>query len=103
MGIITLRLNKLDTEQTQGKKGRTIINHTDPQIQEILLKYNKPFEGIGKPNNYEVQLNISETAIPQAQPQRRVPFHIRQKVKDAAKELERENITEPVPDDSPLQ
>ncbi len=103
MGIITLKLNKLDTEQTQGNKQRPIINHTDPQIQEILQKYNETFEGIGKLNNYEVQLNIDETAIPQAQPQRRVPFHIRQKVKAAAKELERENIIEPVPDDSPSQ
>jgi len=52
---------------------------------------------------YTVKLNIDENAIPQAQPQRRVPFHVRSKVKTAIKELVRDEIIEPVPENSPSQ
>ena len=41
--------------------------------------------------------------MPQAQPQRYIPFHIRKKVKAAVKELESEGIIEAVPEDSPAQ
>ena len=48
------------------------------------------FTGVAKLKGYSVKLNIDEKAIPHAQPQRRVPFHIRKKVKAAVKELEQE-------------
>ena len=68
-----------------------------------MQEYKTVFTGIGKLKGYSVKLNIDENAIPQAQPQRRVPFHIRKKVKAAVKELEREGIIEAVPEDSPAQ
>ena len=40
-----------------------------------------------------VKLNIDKEVTPTAQPQRRIPFHIREKVREAPKELESEGIT----------
>ena len=48
-----------------------------------------------------VKLNIDKEITPTAQPQRRIPSHIREKVGEALKELESEGIIEPVPDDQP--
>jgi len=44
-----------------------------------------------------VKLNISEDVIPVAEPQRRIPFHIREKVKRAIEILEKDGIIERVP------
>eukprot|EP00794_Sanderia_malayensis_P005111 gene5111-biopygen4169 len=74
MGIITLKLNKISTEAPEN------VTSSDPQINAIVQKYKEVFTGVGKLKNYAVKLNIDETEIPQAQPQRRVPFHIRKKV-----------------------
>jgi len=46
-------------------------------------------------------LNIDPEVIPQAQPQRRIPYHIHDKVEKAVKDLEKEGIIEPVPDTQP--
>ena len=59
------------------------------------------FTGLGKLKNHAVKLNIDKEAIPQAQPQRRIPFHIRKKVKHAVKELQKEDIIEAVPETQP--
>ena len=72
-------------------------------INDIVQEYKAVFTGIGKLKGYSVKLNIDENAMPQAQPQRRIPFHIRKKVKAAVKELESEGIIEAVPEDSPAQ
>ena len=42
-----------------------------------------------------------ETVIPIAQPQRRISFHVRDKVKDAIEKLEKEGIIERVPESQP--
>ena len=46
-------------------------------------------------------MNIDPEVIPQAQPQRRIPYHIHDKVEKAVKDLEKEGIIEPVPDTQP--
>ena len=48
-----------------------------------------------------VKLNIDKEAILRAQQARRIPFHIRKKVKESLKELERQDIIEPVPENQP--
>lgn len=85
------------------KTAETQIKSNDPQIDEIIQEYKEVFTGVGKLKGFSVKLNIDEKAIPQAQPQRRVPFHFRKKVNAAVKELEHEGIIEPVPEDSPAQ
>ena len=109
MGIINVNLNKI-APAMPGKQGEIQIKtddpqiiSDDPQINEIVQDYKAVFTGLGKLKGYSVKLNIDENAIPQAQPQRRVPFHIRKKVQAAVKELEREGIIETVPEDSPAQ
>ncbi len=45
-----------------------------------------------------VKLNIDKKAILQAQQARLILFHIRKKFKESLKELERQDIIEPVPE-----
>ena len=96
LGVITLKLNKLSISETPTK-------HIDPQIDAIIQRFNKVFEGTGKLKGYSVKLNIDEKAIPRAQPQRRIPFHLRKKVKEAITQLEKEGIIEAVPENAPSQ
>ena len=100
LGVITLKLNKLSISATPTK-------HIDPQIDSIIQCFNKVFEGTGKLKGYSVgysvKLNIDEKAIPCAQPQRRIPFHLRKKVKEAITQLEKEGIIEAVLENAPSQ
>ena len=54
-----------------------------------------------KLKDHTLKLNIDEKVIPLAQPQRRIPFHLRDKVKDAIEKLEKEGIIERVPENQP--
>ena len=51
--------------------------------------------------DHTVKLNIDDKVIPIAQPQRRIPFHVRDKVKEAIEKLEKEGIIERVPENQP--
>eukprot|EP00795_Rhopilema_esculentum_P011154 gene11154-biopygen13507 len=79
----------------------TASNKADEKLSTLLDKYRDVFKGLGKLRDTEVQLNINQEVIPKAQPPRRIPFHIRQKVQDAVKELQRQDIIEPVPENQP--
>ena len=48
-----------------------------------------------------MKLNIDKHQTPKAQPQRRIPYHIREKVKDALKDVEKQDIIERVPESQP--
>ena len=48
-----------------------------------------------------MKLNIDKEQAPKAQPQRRIPYHIREEVKCALSELEQQDIIERVPDNQP--
>ena len=78
-------------------------NTKDQVIQAIIEEYKEVFTGLGKLKNHAVELNIDKEAIPQAQPQRRIPFHTRKKVKHAVKELQKDDddIIEAVPETQP--
>ena len=66
----------------------------DLNLKEILDKHAKVFEGLGKLKGQTVQLNIDKDVAPKAQPQRRIPYHIRKKVKDALNESESSDVIE---------
>ena len=51
---------------------------------------------MGKLKGAKVTLSIDEAKTPKVQPQRRIPYHVRQKVKEALTQLEKENIIERV-------
>ena len=61
------------------------------------------FTGLGKlkTTSSTVTLNIDETVAPKAQPQRRTPYHSRDKVKPAIEILEQDDVIEKVPESQP--
>ena len=85
LGLISLHLHKLSTK--------------DDGLAKIINKHASVFTGLGKLKGAKVTLSIDETKTPRAQPQRRIPYHVRQKVKEALAQLEKEDIIERVPED----
>ena len=84
LGLVSLHLNKLTSK--------------DAALYHILQQNSAVFTGLGKLNGAQIKLDIDETKIPKAQPQRRIPYHIREKVKTALHELKEQDIIERVPD-----
>ena len=68
----------------------------DQKIQEIINKYSTVFEGQGKLNNQQIKLHIRDDVNPVMQPQRRIPYHIRQDVSKELKKLQDQDIIEKV-------
>ena len=58
---------------------KSAATSSDPQVQEILNKYNTVFEGQGKLNNQQVRLHIRDDVKPIIQPQCRIPYHMRKR------------------------
>jgi hypothetical protein len=87
LGLISLHLNKVST--------------TKNNLERILNKHSTVFQGLGKLKGDKVKLNINKEHTPQAQPQRRIPYHIREKVKTALEDLEKQDVIERVPEDQP--
>jgi aspartate/methionine/tyrosine aminotransferase len=82
----------------------TISNTNDKKLDTILNKHANVFQGLGKLKSEKVKLNIDKHQTPKAQPQRRIPQHIREKVKDALKDVEKQDESEsqPTPWVSPI-
>lgn len=72
----------------------------DTKIDKIILKYLNVFSGLGKLKWEQIKLNIDQSQPPKSQPQRRISYHICEKVKGALEELEN-NIIERVPESQP--
>ena len=51
----------------------------------------------------QVELAIHETVAPVTQPQRRIPFHLRQKVENELERLEHDDIIDKIPDNTPTE
>ena len=67
----------------------------------MLHKHANVFNDLGKLKGDKVKLNIDKDNTPKTQPQRRIPFHIREDVKRALEELQQQDIIERVPEDEP--
>ena len=65
------------------------------EIYFCLQKNSKIFSVLGKLKGKKIKSDI-ETKTPRAQPQRRVPYHIREEVTSAITELESQDIIENV-------
>lgn len=50
------------------------------RVENLVKEYSGLFEGIGKLKDKEIKLHIDEAVPPVAQPHRRIPFHLREKV-----------------------
>ena len=89
---VKLNLIKMTNQITQ----HDMIHNTN-----ILDNYPKLFEGIGKLKNCKAKLHIDDTVTPAAIPNRRIPFHLRQKVETELAYLERHDIVERVEGPTP--
>ena len=82
--------------------GNPVQNNTsipgakDQKIQEIINKYSTVFEGQEKLNNQQIKLHIRDDVNPVMQPQRRIPYHIRQDVSKELKKLQDQDVIEKV-------
>ncbi len=56
---------------------------------------------MGKLKGEQIKLNIDASYPPKAQPQRRIPFHVGEKVKAELEQLENSDIIERVPESQP--
>lgn len=63
---------------------------------DIFAKYPDVFEGVGKLKGYELDLHIDDKVKPVAQPVRRLPFGLREKVDEKLDELIENDIIEEV-------
>ena len=72
-------------------------------LQEILQKYPENFKGIGKLRNYEVKLHVNPESKPVAEPPRQIPYHLKERVNKALKEMILNDVIEehPVGDQAP--
>ena len=72
---------------------------TDPETTSIIEEFADRFSGLGKLANVQVQIYLDPEVTPVIQQHRRIPFHLRQKVKDELQHLEDmdviERITQP--------
>ena len=66
-----------------------------------MSDYKEIFEGVGKLKDYQVKLYVDPNIPPVAQPVRRTPFSLRDKVKEKVKELVAMDIIEPVEGPTP--
>ena len=66
-------------------------------MQEILSQYPSCFEGIGKLNQYEVNLHVDPTCKPVAEPPRRIPYHLKDRVDEAIEEMMKNDVIEEHP------
>ena len=66
--------------------------------QDIKDRYKELFNGVGLLKDYELKLNIDDSVKPVAQPVRRIPFGVREKVERKLDELLESGIIEEVPE-----
>ena len=88
LGLISLHLHKVSSTN-------------DNKLDAILNKHANVFNGLGKLKGDKIKLNIDKEHTPKAQPQRRIPFHIRADIQRALEELEQQDIIERVPENQP--
>ena len=69
--------------------------------QPLRQQYPEVFNGLEKLNTKQVELHIDKTVDPVAQPLRRTPFNLRNKVDEKVKELIDLDVIEPVEGPTP--
>ena len=81
LGLVSLHHNQMNKSTAKAEQQPLANTHVnDKTLQRILDDHCPVFPGLCKLTNKQVELAIDETVAPVAQPQRRIPFHFRQKV-----------------------
>jgi hypothetical protein len=75
------------------------MSKVDKIVQEFCDK--KLFEGLGKVKGRQIRLSLNPEVKPVAQPVRRTPFGIHNKVEDKIKEMIDMDVIEPVKEPTP--
>ena len=65
-------------------------------MDKLARKFPQLFTGIGKLKSHQIEPHIDPNVTPIAQPHRRVPFHLQQKVEDEINNLLEQDIIERV-------
>ena len=86
LGIIHMNINAINQNIT---------------MEELARKFPQLFTGIGKLKSHQIKLHIDPNVTPIAQPHRRVPFHLQQKVEDEINNLLEQDIIERVTGPTP--
>jgi hypothetical protein len=71
------------------------------KCDDVKKEFPKLFEGVGLMQDYAVKLHIDESVKPVAQPHRRIPFHLRQKVEQKLQDFFDADIIERVEGPTP--
>ena len=66
LGLVSLHLNQIQKKLS--------VKTSNKAMQKVVNKYPEVFTGVGKLKGHTLTLNIDPEVIPQAQPQRRIPF-----------------------------
>jgi len=77
-------------------------NKVSDTVTEFISCHSQLFEGVGKLENYELQLHINPEVRPVAQNARRVPYGLRDKVANELQNLLKLGIIEPAEGPTPL-
>ena len=70
-------------------------------VHAIVNKHDAVFNGVGKLRDYQLKVHLNPDITPVAQPQRRLPFHVRKDVEKKLKELQDLDISEDVEGPTP--
>ena len=76
------------------KAVHSVNEDSSPRIDKLVEEYDELFHGLGKLKGYQVKLHIDESVKPDAQPHRRVPFHVRQQLEEQLKRDEELGVIE---------
>ena len=75
-----------------------MIKSEDKQgLQEILSGYPECFSGIGKLRGYQVKLHTEAEVKPVAEPPRRIPYHLKERVDNAISLMLQDDVIEEHP------
>ena len=66
-----------------------------------MNKHHVVFRDVGRLNDYQLKIHIDPEVTPVAQPQRRVPFHVRKDVEEKLQELQDLDIIKDVEGPTP--
>ncbi|XP_062568299.1 uncharacterized protein K02A2.6-like [Saccostrea cucullata] len=66
------------------------------ELDRIVASRNSVFNGVGKLENFQLEIHVDKTVTPVAQPLRRLPFNVRKSVHKKLEELEKMDIIEKV-------
>ena len=93
-----LKLIHMAEDQNQSQSASAVHIDTrspDRVVDGLKSKYPEVFSGFGKLTDYQVHVHINSDVSPVAQPARRIPFHLRDKVDEKLQELIEMDIIEP--------